>query len=39
MLYDGKDRFILMPSKVTIDDLFLVYITGHLDVFKQIPIK
>ena len=27
-LHDGKDSFSLMPSKVTIDDLFLIYIAG-----------
>ena len=29
MLYDGKDSLALIPSRVIIDDLFLIYITGH----------
>ena len=35
MLYDGNDNFSLMPSKVTIDDLFKRYITGHFVSYIQ----
>ena len=35
MLYYGKDNFSLMPSKVTNDDLFKIYITDHFVSYIQ----